>query len=904
MSASAALLRQYDLADRYYQKAVRASGPLSEAAEAHYNSLALSHFLQLEKVSGDALGDSLRFRLYLKCGELYHYFDSLDLALRYYMEAIQMKRASFRLPDSLFFKAYLFAGHIYFYRNQLDLATWYFKAAEHIQETYPNRLAESERLFNDLGVIYFQGGNYYQAANYCNKAALVLPQTNSFYADFFVNYRMNYAIALFKLDQTDSAATILRALIRFRKHLNEIYNNLGLIEQRREHYWTALQMYRRVKYSNALQIGLENDKARAWLLLGRYDSANICVRRAAALHEKLNGVRSSIDHGLTLCLLGDLKFAQHDDDAALSYYQQALHQYYPDFIDNSRFGNPADFHGVFSYINLFQALVSKAAVLRHLWETKQQAEYGLEELNCYEAAFGLIEYVQNVYESDEARLFLQKNKYKIHDRPVAAALELYRVTGRIHFLQKAFELDQRSKASVLLFHDLQNRAIDPSSPLKKRELGLRQQITRLNLQAASHTVGNAMAGAGNLIRELEMQLAKVQDSISGLYPAVKVQVPDVRSLQTLLDSRTMLLSYHMGDSVMTVFIITRSAFTAVRKNIYVHFAADLKQTLTNLYSAYTSRSEAFPERLSKFLLDGVVSSAYTRLTVVPEGELDRLPFESLQHANHYLLEDFAIQYQYTTMLLRNEAISLRTAPTASFAPFAARSFDRGPFHFQKLEYSESEIAGLPGPVFKGAAATKSNFLRTIATAPVVHLATHAVAGDSTGKGSFIAFAPWNDSMAANYLLYVPEIYDLSLHNELIILSACETGAGSLVSGEGVMSISRAFAYAGCPNIVTSLWKADDQSTAFICHQMHTYLEKGFPIDVALQHAKIDFLSDKSVHPRKKLPAYWSHLVFIGNYRPFPATQSWIWIAGAALLTLALIVLWLRFQRTPAVKKGQ
>ena len=74
-------------------------------------------------------------------------------------------------------------------------------------------------------------------------------------------------------------------------------------------------------------------------------------------------------------------------------------------------------------------------------------------------------------------------------------------------------------------------------------------------------------------------------------------------------------------------------------------------------------------------------------------------------------------------------------------------------------------------------------------------------------------------------LYAPEISNLKLDStQLVILSACETGTGQLVKGEGLMSLSRAFAYAGCPDIITSLWKAEDKTTAFLTQQLHYYLE--------------------------------------------------------------------------------
>ena len=138
-----------------------------------------------------------------------------------------------------------------------------------------------------------------------------------------------------------------------------------------------------------------------------------------------------------------------------------------------------------------------------------------------------------------------------------------------------------------------------------------------------------------------------------------------------------------------------------------------------------------------------------------------------------------------------------------------------------------------------------------------------------------------------HILYAQEIYNLRLDSiNLVILSACETGSGKLIRGEGLMSITRAFAFAGCPNIITSLWKASDKTTAFITQRLHFYLVKGYSRDMALQQAKLDLLESKEIAPSLKTPNYWAHLVLIGNYEQAKDQFPWPWlIAGITGLVL-------------------
>jgi len=186
--------------------------------------------------------------------------------------------------------------------------------------------------------------------------------------------------------------------------------------------------------------------------------------------------------------------------------------------------------------------------------------------------------------------------------------------------------------------------------------------------------------------------------------------------------------------------------------------------------------------------------------------------------------------------------------------------------------------------FTDSDATKKNFLGSINQYGTIHLATHASVNNENPFRSFIAFYPGN----TDYKLFTQEISNLKLDStRLVILSACETGAGQLVKGEGLMSLSRAFAYAGCPNIITSLWKSKKKKTDFLTHGLHYYLDKKYTKDKALQQAKLDLMNNKDMDPRFKSPNYWAHLLFIGEYETNYDAYKWWWIA-LAILAAAIV----------------
>jgi CHAT domain-containing protein len=98
----------------------------------------------------------------------------------------------------------------------------------------------------------------------------------------------------------------------------------------------------------------------------------------------------------------------------------------------------------------------------------------------------------------------------------------------------------------------------------------------------------------------------------------------------------------------------------------------------------------------------------------------------------------------------------------------------------------------------------------------------------------------------------------------------------LVNNEGVMSLSRAFVYAGCESTINSLWKADDRATSTILKQFHIYLQEGYSKSRALQQAKLDYIKSNALY---KSPAYWAHLVLMGNMEPvYAKKQPYAWVA--------------------------
>jgi CHAT domain-containing protein len=206
-----------------------------------------------------------------------------------------------------------------------------------------------------------------------------------------------------------------------------------------------------------------------------------------------------------------------------------------------------------------------------------------------------------------------------------------------------------------------------------------------------------------------------------------------------------------------------------------------------------------------------------------------------------------------------------------------------------LPASAKEISGFnKASQFIYNAATKTNFMKVAANASAIHLATHAIVDFNEPNNSYIAFFR-QTSTDDNYKVYAEELYNLQLQKtQLVFLSACETGTGKLSQSEGALSLSRAFAFAGCPDIITSLWKAEDRTTAYISEKFYYYSDKGYSYASALQRAKKDLLNDDAMS-QFHTPQYWSNLILIGDVQE-EKSFSPVWIAVVAVTVIIVLLI--------------
>ena len=895
----AVYMEEYRRLDKIYHEAEQLSlrsdySEATEAIEIEWNQQVLKGLKQLTPVVVLDRNDSLAFHCYFRIATLEHYFDSLPDAKLAYRKAIGLGTRSGRIRDSFLFKPFLYYGNILYSFNQFDSAFYFYKQAENISDRYAGMLQGVNRLYNAIGALYYETGNFRQARNYFEKAIFILSPSDPSFEDLRINYQINLASTLNKLESYDEADSIYQQLLPLNINRNEILHNMGTIKLNTGAIQQALAYFKQVNYSNNRIIRLYNDLGYTYSNLGKKDSAFHYYRKASEQNAKWNGEQKNSAFGQTLKFAADEWAADGNYEKAVHYYQQAIVQFDNDFNNLELTANPEEFRGVFSYIQLFHTLIGKGDALNSWYSKSRNSTHLKASLDAYRAGYKLADYVERIYDSDEARLFLNKIKHTVHSKPIDVSLDLYDATGDKSYLETAYQFDQQNKASVLSLNLSENKSRDDDNEagaLLGEEATLRSTITRLSLKASQSTDTALISSLRSTIRDYEIHLGKLQEKLNNdpewQRKNLVQRIPTIKELQRKLDNETALISYHMAENYVLLLLITKNKFRYYRSPIdsmFLNTVHSAKLALSNI-SGPGKDSSVGSRVLYRTLITPIETEITQtgRLIIIPDDDLHYLPFEALEKMpGNYLLEQFSIQYQYSTALLDMEENGINNANTLALAPFSQKEFlDTMGNTLLRLPSSKEEVSNLSGSILLDSNATKQNFLQMSPSYGILHLATHASANNNDPPRSFIAFYP---TPGEEYKLYAQEIYDLDLDStKLVILSACETGAGALIKGEGIMSLSRAFAYAGCPNIITSLWKAEDKTTAYIMRRLHQYLGNGYTKDRALQLAKLDLLKNTSIDPRFKSPSSWAHLVFIGQYEPIRNSHSWWWIAVGVLI---------------------
>jgi CHAT domain-containing protein/tetratricopeptide (TPR) repeat protein len=868
------------------------------------DSIALQLFKQsitiLEK---KRMNDSALIDCYIKLGSIFIGLDQPVTANIYFNKVTAFSQKYFVKTEDLFI-AHIFSGSTYYAKGSYDSAYYQYKIAEQIGDTTKVILTDRERLYNVMGILYYDYGNYKEATIYFDRALQQLKATgiekDASYWDLYTKYKINIIACLVKLKKLDAAEKECNPLLVLQTNnanLTSIilYKKATILLELGK-YKEALVYMRKVQFNDRSQLKLYNDYSKIFNQLKQYDSAQYYSKKEIENNSRFYPNGANYDLAIAYKNLA-INYAQRDSiDRALEYYQQCILKLQHSFTDTSIYANPSNFSGSFSASELFDCLTDKAALLLRKYNYTNNRRDIQASLHTYTAVFSLAEYLENVYTSDDARLFLAGKKIKIHDAPIKICLDLFTMVKDKKYFEQALWFDEQNKNAVLqkgIEDNVASKNARIPSVLVQDEKRYKNNITLLSLKLPSIIDSHLLDSLQKEISNNEFQLGKVKEKMKTYETNALSNTPiSLAQLQQSLPDDAGVLSYHLSSTTCTGFFIRRHFYMyktiAIDSNFIPSLYAlvnDMKNPVTTINT--TKANTVLYQTLIKPFLSEFKN--LKKVTILPDDELHLLPFETIVNKEGSLLvEQYVFNYTNSYKNIFNPATAtLLSDKTLAIAPFASN----GNAVYAQLRGSNDELTNLKGLLLKDANATKNQFLSNYQQYKILHFATHASVNDSFPNRSNIVFYD-PDKRDHTAYLYSAEIANLDLSTiQLAYLSACETGAGKLVKGEGVMSLSRSFAYAGCSNMITSLWQADDFSTAYITNHFYNYIFSGMDYANALQKAKLDYLQDATIEKRKKSPYYWAHLVYIGQVKKHTKSNFWQFMI-MGLLFAAPIFYWM------------
>jgi CHAT domain-containing protein len=639
----------------------------------------------------------------------------------------------------------------------------------------------------------------------------------------------------------------------------------------------------------------------------RTDSAKYYYRRALALRKEYFKNKHA-DIAVVLMHLGDLFMVQSNIDSALYYYQQAMIHEVPDFNSTDIRQTPAYVKGT-GYVRGFVFLISsKAKALLERFTKKDDLSDLKQSFILYSLADSLLLSLRKDYNWEDSRYAVSRNMRFLYEDALQAAWLLSQREDSEIYPAKAFHLMENSKNTLLLE---QVRDAIPKSSYKAREVSLKRRIEEItiNLQLLNRT----NSGTSQSKVSMEIELSQLQRMLQHYYDSVgqfgksQISVSSIslfsECLKKMSNENAGLLEFYMGDR--NVYGI------GLAKDKAIFFKVPLTQNLENelqtLFDA-TRRPPDFNNIKSELDLFSKASATVygklfspflsatnglQKLTIIPEGKLALLPPEILltdSVSNNtdfrslpYLVRKFNLHLAYSFSILQaRETTTQNIKRVTTFS---------GEYESKPIPGAVAEIKAIAEKFdvkeFSGRDASRQNFLEEALHATALHLAVHGRGDKLKELDSYIMFS--DDERDK---LYAKELYHLNMNASLIVLASCESGAGVMKPGEGILSLARSFAYAGCPAIVVNLWEAPDFASYQILNRFYDHLSQNEPIAKAISQAKRDYL--QSADEAMAHPFYWSGLALTGNVNYQDNEHTIVWFASISLALLLTFIIYRKY----------
>jgi len=776
---------------------------------------------------------------------------------------------------------------IYWEKNQLDIYLGANKTALELAESINNHYEQITILYN-IGLYYLKKKRFSIANSLSEKGIRLAEKFN--YLEKIPETYLNRAIVYYYLGNYDLSEYYIDKAISIYERKGDLisiansYIELSLVIYKKEKTLPGDEISKRKV--NLLNIALElsrkckNKEQEAVILsnLGLFimqsniNEAEKLLKKALDIGELINNkeiIAASLNN------LGTIYFRRNKIDEAMKNYQQSL--------------------SIALKIDYWPEIWNDYAGLGQCYEKLGNYEMAL---NAYQKALETIGKIRETIDLDFNKISFDREKKLVYEG-IIRCLVLLKEKNKpgADFNESIFAFMHRVKAIAFQEGLAQMSDEEQSQSLADELSRTDHQISKI-IADAENTQNEEFS---NRLLELEYRYLQMLGEENNAKKNGQEESDNHLSLNSFqneaINNDQVLLDYYLGEEESYCFLIGRDTYQIIKLPSEKEIENSIKLYIKLLSDTSIEEQDLFCPgfRIASLLIPPLKNlvGRVTSLTIIPDGLLNYLPFESLvledpgdAGRKKYLVEKFRISYAPSIAAFykfkklpghngyRKELLAFgnpyydskeqKRVRSMAFFLNGQRAGDK--FNLPALPYSQEEVKEIGRlflrskyDLFVKKKATEDNLKRlNLTNYRILHFACHGLISENYPQRSCLVFSLLPGTKEDGFLT-VREIYNLKLKAELVVLSACETSRGAMEKTEGIIGLPRVFLLSGSQAVVSSLWSVNDRATQELMKDFYQFLLAGDSKDEALRKAKL-----KMIRSGKSHPYYWAGFILTGN----------------------------------------
>jgi CHAT domain-containing protein len=796
-------------------------------------------------------------------------------ALNYYRQVLQLVP---QLSQPEYWEAPILelSAEVYLKWGEYQKALEAYEKAHSLRKEIGLYSAEAATL-NSMGLLYYELGELDRALEYYKQAQLLLQRSEN------------------------SADRKMTALIL--NNMGQVYSEQGELDKAKEtyiqalNYWNALPERADVRTIRG-QAATLNNQGYIYAQSNQFKLAQQTYNDALPLWQKIG---DRIREASTLNNLCYVDFKQGNFDQALEICTQSL--------------------------QIRQTVGDRSKEPLSLYYIAQiQREQGQLEaaVKTIETALEIIEDLRTKVDRQDLRTSFFASKQEYYEFYIDLLMQLHKQNPEKGYDGLALQASERAKARSLLEILAESggevtSGIDPKLLQEKKqlqqELSALEQL-RVRLLSREHTEEQRLTinqEIDSLLQQYRRLLTEIRASSPHYAELTQPQPLTLTEIQQkVLDQETILLEYSLGKNRSYLWVVTPNSIESYE----LPGREEIESTVTEFRDSFllpTQRirrklAEDTGKELAEMILPNSEKLSQKRLLIVADGVLQYVPFNALPTAGTLILEE-----DWTPLIVKHEIVTIPSASTLAVlrqeikgripAPKALAILADPVFSYQDDRVKNVDLENIKplppelersaresGVLFDRLPFTAKEAERILDLIPTVnsskqfgfsarrefvtsqqinqyrllHFATHGLLNSETPELSGLVLSLVDETgEPLNGFLRLYDIFNLKLSSELAVLSACETGLGENIQGEGLVGLTRGFMYAGAPRVVVSLWKVDDQATSELMVKFYQrMLQQNLSPVAALRVAQIDMWQQN----KWSSPYFWAAFTLQGEWQ--------------------------------------